>query len=247
LRLFHWLCGTEIPPGYDLRRRGWRLTEAGHHAGGVVALAHITRMDRHGWTRLRDAFPRPRHDRVLLLGVGKSAERARLLALGFGDVLGNEAALAEVDARAARIIDRAGMIPGSRAIGALRLDLEMRDGFVAGRKLALHPREFALLWRLADKPGVAATKEALLREVWRLSHVPETNSLAVHVFRLRAKLAAAGVDGLVRTAPEGGYMLAPPIDSAKVPAIPLLTADSRMDDLLAIDADAGVAIGDLSP
>jgi hypothetical protein len=42
-------------------------------------------------------------------------------------------------------------------------------------------------------------------------------------------------------------MLAPPTDSAPAPAIPLLTADSRMDDLLAIDAEAGVAIGDLSP
>jgi two-component system, OmpR family, response regulator len=207
----------------------------------------MTRMDRHGWTRLRDAFPRPRHDRVLLLGVRRSAERARLLALGFGDVLGDEAALAEVDARAARIGDRAGMIPGSRTIGPLRLDLTARDAFVAGRKLALHPREFALLWRLADTPGISATREALLREVWHLSHVPETNSLAVHVFRLRAKLTAAGIADLVRTAPEGGYMLAPPTDSAPAPAIPLLTADSRMDDLLAIDAEAGVAIGDLSP
>lgn len=247
MRRFHWLCGTDIPPGCDLRRRGWHLAETGRAPGGAVALAHIARMDRHGWTRLRHAFPRPRHDRVLLLGVGESGERARLLGLGFGDVLGDGISLAEVDARAARIIARVRLVPGSRRIGPLRLDLQARDGFVDERKLALHPREFALLWRLADTPGVAVSKPVLLREVWRLSHLPETNSLAVHVFRLRAKLRAAGLDGLVRTAPAGGYMLAPLAESENARAIPLLTADSHLDDLLAAEAEAGVAIGEVSP
>ena len=247
MRLFHWLCGAEIPPGCDLRRRGWQLADADARAGEAIGLAHVARMDRHGWRRLRRAFPRTRHDRVLVLGVAESGERARLLGLGFGDVLGDGATLAEVDARATRIVAHRRMIARWREIGPLRLDLAVRDGFVAGRKLALHPREFALLWRLAGTPGVAITKQILLREVWRLGHVPETNSVAVHVFRLRAKLTAAGLDGLVRTAPEGGYMLEPPIESAEVRAVPLLTADSRLDDLLAAEAEAGVAIGELSP
>ncbi len=55
-----------------------------------------------------------------------------------------------------------------------------------------------------------AGKAELLSEVWRMAHVPDTNSIAVHVFRLRAKLGIAGLGGMVRTAPSGGYLLAPP-------------------------------------
>jgi DNA-binding response OmpR family regulator len=195
-------------------------------------------MDPHAWTRLHHHYPRPRHDRVLLLGVANSAARARLLEFGFGDVLCDMPALSEVAARAERLAGRAGMLPALRMIGPLRLDLLARDGFVAGRPLAFHPREFALLWRLADTPGVAVTKAALLTEVWRLCHMPDTNSLAVHVFRLRAKLGGAGLDGLVRTAPTGGYMLVPPAES-DLPAIPMLTGDSGLDDLIATEAEIG--------
>lgn len=193
-------------------------------------------MDRNAWSRLRHAWPRPGNGRVLLLGVRDSVERGRLLRIGFGDVLGETPALREVEARAARIALRAGMVPRDRLIGPLRLDLLARDAFVGPQRLALHPREFALLWRLADAPGKAIGKRVLLSEVWRLGHVPETNSLAVHVSRLRAKLAAAGLADMVLTAPEGGYMLAPLKESADG-AIPLLTIDSRLDDLIAPQAD----------
>lgn len=237
MRLFQWLCATEIPPAWDLRRCGWRLAEAEVESVDSVALAHLAGMDRHAWTRLRHHYPRPQHDRVLLLGIDDSAERARLLELGFGDVLSDTLALREIAARAERVAERAGMLPRHRMIGPLRLDLFARDGFVAGRALALHPREFALLWRLADTPGIAVGKVKLLTEVWRLCHIPDTNSLAVHVFRLRAKLTGAGLEGLVRTAEAGGYMLVIPAES-DLPAIPMQAGEQRLEDFLATQAVA---------
>jgi DNA-binding response OmpR family regulator len=51
------------------------------------------------------------------------------------------------------------------------------------------------------------TRRDLWRDVWRLKHEPETNSVEVHVSRLRAKLASAGCAGLVETCPGGGYRL----------------------------------------
>ena len=99
------------------------------------------------------------------------------------------------------------MLPRWRTIGALTLDLFHRDARCKGRWLALHPREFGLLWRLADSPGEIVTRRQLLRDVWRLGHDPETNSVEVHVSRLRAKLAAHGCEGVVLTDPRGGYRL----------------------------------------
>ncbi|MCB2067011.1 MAG: winged helix-turn-helix transcriptional regulator [Erythrobacter sp.] len=99
------------------------------------------------------------------------------------------------------------MLPRWRDLGPLTLDLFHRDARQGARWLGLHPREFGLLWRLADSPGERVTRAQLLKDVWRLNHEPETNSVEVHVSRLRAKLALAGCESLVETAPEGGYRL----------------------------------------
>lgn len=71
-------------------------------------------------------------------------------------------------------------------------------------------------WRALAQPrmvgaiGIDCPQEraAMLADVWRLAHVPETNSLEVHVSRLRAKLAPARAGWLVETDPRGGYRLA---------------------------------------
>jgi DNA-binding response OmpR family regulator len=54
------------------------------------------------------------------------------------------------------------------------------------------------------------TRRALLADVWRIHIEPETNSLAVHVARLRAKLEPFGLARLIATHPEGGYYLDTP-------------------------------------
>ena len=144
---------------------------------------------------------------MLLLGVNDSDERARLLRIGFGEVLGDTAGLGEIEARAAAVSARSELVARRREVGGLKLDLIAREAFAGARPLGLHPREFALAWRLADNPGAPVTKRTLLRDVWRLGHIPETNSLAVHVSRLRDKLRAAGLSWMVATTIDGGYVL----------------------------------------
>ncbi len=107
------------------------------------------------------------------------------------------------------------LIPRFREIGDVTLDLVHRDGRVEDRWLSLHPREFELLWRLAQQPGERVTRRQLLADVWRINFEPETNSVAVHIARVRAKLAPYGLSKIVVTHPDGGYYLdAPPGPSA---------------------------------
>lgn len=131
-----------------------------------------------------------------------------MLAARLGEALPLQVALSELAVRISRLTEAADALPRHRRVGPLELDLLHRDARIAGRWLALHPREFALLWRLADAPGERVPRERLLRDVWRLAHVPETNSLEVHVSRLRAKLAVSKAAWLVETDPGGGYRLA---------------------------------------
>ena len=106
------------------------------------------------------------------------------------------------------------MIPRFRTVSDVTLDLFHRDGRIADSWLGLHPREFGLLWRLAEQPGVRITRKQLLSEVWRINFEPETNSVAVHVARVRAKLEPFGLARLIATHPQGGYFIDCPADDA---------------------------------
>lgn len=203
MRLFRWLPADPIPYGLDLRRRGWTIPAPGdEQAEACPALADSQ------WQR---NFPATSHDRaaIILVGIDDSLQRASALAEGYGEVLGSAVTLAELEQRVHRVARAMEVVQRRRRHGSLELDLLLRDGLVRGRRLGLHPREFGLLWRLAQVPGEAVSPDDLLAEVWRVNFRPETNSLAVHVCRLRAKLASAGLKDVVSTSTEGGYALAP--------------------------------------
>lgn len=213
MRQFRWFSAGPVPAAYDLRRLGWELL-------GDLSSSHDPAPDpAHALLGLPRQLPLPQwlglasgsvaqRKWIMLLEVSDSAERARMLRMGFGDALDFGASLEELEYRVLRLTSLAQSLPRYRFCGALKIDLLARDAFVAGRALGLHPREFSLLWRLSDIPGEAVSQHELLNDVWRLSFRPETNSLAVHVSRLRAKLRLAGIDGLIETLPDGAYRLA---------------------------------------
>ena len=209
MRLFRWFSAEPIPAAYDLRRLGWRLLSDSSSSGPVPqALLGCPRsLPLNQWLGISAASLAERKW-MMMLDIDGSIERARMLRLGFGDALGRHAGLEELEARTVRLTEQAEALPRYRLHGPIRLDLLAREAYVAGRALGLHPREFALLWRLAETPGEAVSSGELLTDVWRLSFWPETNSLAVHVSRLRAKLRLAGVDGIVETAENARYRLA---------------------------------------
>lgn len=57
------------------------------------------------------------------------------------------------------------MMPRHVRAGPVMLDLLHRDGNVGGDWLGLHPREFELLWRLAESPRQRLSRRLLLAEV----------------------------------------------------------------------------------
>lgn len=97
-------------------------------------------------------------------------------------------------------------------LGALVLDLAGHEALLGGRRLALAPREFALLVHLARHRGRALSRASILRDVWQ-TRATDTRTLNVHVRRLRAHLGDAVVLETVRGI---GYRLgaAPPTNSA---------------------------------
>lgn len=207
--IFGWIAGPPDPPErWDLRARGWSLCDKpdpSHAECRHVLLADVRELD--AGARMALAAGDPPGWRMIMIGVDNGAERAYLLAHGCAEVLAEAVGVHELEARARRVADMFSTLPRWRSVGPLTLDLFHRDARLGPRWLALHPREFGLLWRLADNPGWVVTRRQLLRDVWRIAQEPDTNSVEVHVSRLRTKLAGAGCAGLVETAVEGGYRL----------------------------------------
>ena len=216
-----WYSDRPPPDALDLARSGWNRVAAPalHQAGPPPDDCAIVIDSRHvppsRLLTLRLA-PRTARARMLFAGVETSAERGALLAAGFGDTVDAAAVRSEVEQRALRLLRRRDEAVLFRRAGPVLLDLAARVAWISGRQLGLHPREFALLWRLAETPGVAVDRMRLLREVCHVGHDPGTNRIAVHISRLRAKLSQAGLAGLIETDATGAYRMAPLLSSQAV-------------------------------
>ncbi|MGB3796274.1 MAG: winged helix-turn-helix domain-containing protein [Alteraurantiacibacter sp.] len=223
-----------------MRKHGWSLCNGKHGCRAEcrhVLICDTRLLDAAGRHALADA-DRPAW-RLVMLGVEDPAERARLLSTGCAEVLSADTGLHELEARSARVAEMFSMLPRWRDVGPLTLDLFHRDARKGARWLGLHPREFSLIWRLADTPGLRVTRRQLISDVWRLNHEPDTNSVEVHVSRLRNKLAIANCAALVQTALEGGYRLADSADLETAPAAPQADAlDEQLREWGWVNEDA---------
>jgi len=80
------------------------------------------------------------------------------------------------------------------AAGRLRYDPGTREAAVGGRVIGLTPTERAILELLLRRRPAAVTRAAIARHGWEDESDPlGSNTIEVHVARLRSKLAGAGV------------------------------------------------------
>lgn len=93
------------------------------------------------------------------------------------------------------------------SVGALTLDPVSRTATRSGTRIALLPREFALLRFLAERSGRFVTRAELLEGVWSLRFDPGTNVVAVHISNLRAKLDRPFASPMLQSSKGLGYRL----------------------------------------
>jgi DNA-binding response OmpR family regulator len=72
---------------------------------------------------------------------------------------------------------------------ALHFDPLARRAWYAGEPLDLRPREYDLLYFLAQHPGQVLSRSTLLDQVWGTAAYIDDRTVDVHVHRLRQKLA----------------------------------------------------------
>ncbi|SFQ26306.1 DNA-binding response regulator, OmpR family, contains REC and winged-helix (wHTH) domain [Actinomadura madurae] len=147
-----------------------------------------------------------RRTRVLMLTAsGTIADRVEGLSLGADDYLPKPFAYAELVARIRALGRRAQpALPPILEHGDLRLDPARRVATRAGLRLALSPKEMAVLEYLLAAGGRVVSAEELLERVWDEAADPFTTTVKATINRLRAKLGSPAV---IETVPQSGYRI----------------------------------------
>lgn len=144
---------------------------------------------------------------ILFIGQSSAGARARLIAAGAADALSARISPRELVARLAAAERLHAAQQGLVHLAGLDFDMGLRQLWWQGRAIPLMPREFDLLLMLARQAGVPISREDLLLAVWRTPFDPGTNSVEVHICKLRRSLGALREAVRIETVRYRGYRL----------------------------------------
>lgn len=100
------------------------------------------------------------------------------------------------------------MTLGEIQLGQIHINLANRTVSDGRRSIFLKNKEYELLLYLAKNKGKLLSRNNILENVWDMNSQVLTNTVDVHVSKLRRKLKDNfGLDSLVKTIPCSGYIL----------------------------------------
>ena len=126
---------------------------------------------------------------LLLTALDEIADRVKGLDAGADDYLGKPFDLDELGARLRAISRRqGGRASPLLSCNGIVLDPATMSVIASGQKVALSRREFAVLQALMERPGVLRSKDVLEARLYGWQEEIESNTVEVHIHKLRAKL-----------------------------------------------------------
>jgi two-component system response regulator QseB len=141
---------------------------------------------------------------LLLTARDEVGDRIAGLDAGADDYLGKPFDLDELAARLRAIIRRAqGRAQSRPQWRGVTLDPARMSAEQDGRTVPLSRREFTILQALMDNPGTIQSRTALEQKLYGWQEDVESNTVEVHVHKIRAKLGP----GLIETVRGVGYRL----------------------------------------
>ena len=200
-----------------LRREGFRVVKATTGADGVRAVGeHRPRLvvldvglpDVDGLEvcrRLRRTSTIPV---IFLTARDGEIDRVLGLELGADDYVTKPFSPAELVARVKAVLRRTEGPPAAEIlqVGAATIDLGRREVRVHDAPVAFTTKEFELLRFLAERPGLALSRQQILDNVWGYDWFGDSRTVDVHVAQVRKKLDDAVRIDTVRGI---GYRLEP--------------------------------------
>lgn len=141
---------------------------------------------------------------IILTALDQVSDRIEGLNAGADDYLVKPFDLAELSARIGSVVRRYGGNPNPILnIGSLQVDLAARRIRLGDHLVTLTAREWAVLEALMSRPGQLFSKAQLEEKLYSFENDVESNTIEVHISRLRKKLGAQ----IIETERGMGYRL----------------------------------------
>ena len=189
-----------------LAREGFRVVKAGTGEDGLRAVAeHRPRLvvldvglpDVDGLEVCRRLRQNSTLPVIFLTARDSEVDRVLGLELGADDYVTKPFSPAELVARVKAVLRRTEGVSAAEVIqvGDAAIDLGRREVRVREVPVAFTTKEFELLHFLAERPGLALSRQQILDGVWGYDWFGDTRTVDVHLAQVRKKL-----DGAVRIA-----------------------------------------------
>lgn len=191
-----------------LEQEGFRVDTAGDGRTALEKIAHdppavlvldLMLPEVDGWEvcrQIRSGTTAPDLPIIMLTARDDDVDKIVGLELGADDYVTKPFNPRELVARVKALLRRVKRHerPGTPIrVGDLTIDPARREVTVAGRPIALRPKEFDLLRTLAEHRGLVLSRQQLLDQVWGYDFYGETRTVDVHIAHLRRKLAGSSV------------------------------------------------------
>lgn len=143
---------------------------------------------------------------IFLTGMASEGDKVLGLNMGADDYVVKPFGAMELLARIEAVVRRYRPAPSDESclkVAGLSLDRENRAADVRGKRLALQPKEFEILFLLASQAGRALSRSYLIENSSSYGLPISTRSLDTHIKNLRKKLGP--LSELIETVPKLGY------------------------------------------
>ena len=184
------------------------LVELARHSVRLVVLdIGLPGMD--GFEVCRQIRNRSNVPIVMVTARDEEPDRVAGLEVGADDYVLKPFSPRELVARVKAILRRSEASPQETvlSLGDVEVDTQGREVTVGGDPVELTAKEFDLLARLLENPGVVLSRDTLLDRAWGTTYPGGTRTVDVHIGQLRRKL---GRPALIRTVRGAGYKAVAP-------------------------------------
>lgn len=151
---------------------------------------------------------------IMLTAKGEEADRVLGLEMGADDYVAKPFSPRELVARIKAVLRRTQPVDAvtnwKLKYPGLEILADTRTVLLDGRKIEFTPREFDLLYYLAQHPRRVFSRDELLAAVWGYDFFGDQRTIDVHIRRLRSKLASLPSEYLT-TVWGVGYQFTPPV------------------------------------
>lgn len=129
---------------------------------------------------------------LMLSARGEEYDKLYGFDLGIDDYVVKPFSPKEVMARIKAILKRRENKASTLTFEGLKLDEAGRNVFVDGERINMTPKEYDLLFYLARRKGMAASRESILKDVWGYDFYGADRTIDTHIKMIRSNLKDYG-------------------------------------------------------